>query len=168
MPVADGVPGFFAYEDGDKIAFAVDAALPPVCLKCARQKGVRYRRWKFTARRTEGRDIAAQLISGRVKIQSARVGVPVCKRCYLMRWLALGAFVACLGAMVGAVALETMSLMLPGFFGALVSAFVFFRANVRADRVDEDGVVRVHGVHRLTRSDIIDASEGRYQPDPDR
>jgi hypothetical protein len=162
--------GFFAYEDGELIGFSAGAALPPVCFKCGKQRGVRYFPMKFTMQRSYGADVAKQIVSGTRTYVTQRGRIPVCTRCRTRRWIgpAIGliglAMIYPFVAKVGPRDLREYGL----WAGILVAAIGFYRgwaAGLKPRRVDEDGVIALFGVHRIARADVLAASEGKFVPD---
>lgn len=180
-PAGPAPGGFFAYEDGEVIAFAAGAALPPVCFKCGRQRAIRFRAMRFTLQRTFGADVARQVLSGTRTYVTQRGRIPICRRCEARRWI--GPAVAALGGLLLVPYFHNLlggsgetdhpawprdlaeSALWLGVVVAPLGAYLTWAAGLRARRVDEDGVLALFGVHRLARADVLAASEGRFVPD---
>jgi hypothetical protein len=169
-----------AYADGDAVGFYAGMVLPPVCVKCATEEGlgelevrlkVKSDQLARLGRLVAGEDAGAHVAQTRLRLRLPRCGTCQrrAQRTSRLRWSQLAppalfvvllAVILAAGAerLVGPLALAS----LPAFLGLVIWWRVASAAtDLVVEGIDEDGIVRISGVHHDAAAAIVRAATGR-------
>jgi hypothetical protein len=169
-----------AYADGDAVGFHAGMVLPPVCVKCASEEGlgelevrlkVKSDQLARLGRLVAGEDAGAHVAQTRLRLRLPRCGTCQrrAQRTSRLRWSQLAPpalFVVLLAVILAAGAERLVGPLALASLAAFVGLVIWWRVASAAtdlvvEGIDEDGIVRISGVHHDAAAAIVRAATGR-------
>jgi hypothetical protein len=169
-----------AYADGDAVGFYAGMVLPPVCVKCATEEGLGELELRLKVKSDQlarlGRLVAGEEAGAHVAQTRLRLRLPRCGTCQRraqrtsrLRWSQLAPpalFVVLLAVILAAGAERLVGPLALASLAAFVGLVIWWRVASAAtdlvvEGIDEDGIVRISGVHHDAAAAIVRAATGR-------